>query len=295
MILENKSICVIGAGKLGLSFADYFVKNSDFNTKNSDFKLIARSDYSYSNANKILNKKYILRDISEMKIPSDIFILTVRDGEIKQLSEYLAQIYNINLKNKYIIHCSGMLSSDELIACKNFSAKVISLHPYQTFYFPKAENFYNIYWGIEGDIDSLILELIKFLRGNSLEIEKKNKILYHISAVAMSNYLNSTITLGRLTGNKAGINSNKFATPIINSTVNNVLNSEDNSKTTLTGPIMRADLNTIKAHISAIEADESLLKPYCYFGLATLELAKSTKQISEEVYKSIKNLFNEYI
>jgi len=278
-LLFNKiNICIIGSGKLGLSFVDFFNKN------NCNFKLICRSESSFKNALKFVNQSHILRNISEIDTIPNMFILAVKDDEIKTTSNILAEKFKYLLDQKYCIHCSGMLSSNELIACKEYGAIALSLHPYQTFFYSKAENFKDIHWGIEGDINSQVIDFIKFMGGVPHKIDTTKKIIYHISAVAMSNYLNTAIALGKLTSQKAGISPEEFAPEIIKTTVSNILNPND---------IARGDVNTVVSHITALKQEDNLLKPYCYLGLGTLELSKSANLINEEIYNNLKIIFEE--
>lgn len=286
MRFDKINICIVGGGKLGLSFADYFAKH------NCNFNLICRSDISFNSAVKIINQNHIFRNISEIEKVPDMIIFAVRDGEIKLTSDIIANRFKSNLYQKYCIHCSGLLNSEELFACKEYGAITLSMHPYQTFYFSKAENFDKIHWGIEGDINEQAIEFIKFMRGYPHRIDKSKKIIYHISAVAMSNYLNTAIALGKLCARSAGISPEEFAPRIINTTVDNVINASEVESNTLTGPIARGDINTVKSHISALKQEVYLLKPYCYFGLGTLELAKSTQVINEDIYQELKELFD---
>ena len=121
--------------------------------------------------------------------------------------------------------------------------------------------------------------------GEAHKIEKSNKKLYHISAVAMSNYLNSAIALGKLSSRAAGISPEEFAPVIINTTINNILASDKLENNTLTGPIARGDLLTIKLHIEELRKHRELLLPYSYMGLATLELANTAGIIDDNFYQ----------
>lgn len=289
MDILNLNICIIGAGKLGLSFADYFLK------RNCNFTIAVRSDNSYLNAKKILPDNIIIRNIESIPDNVDFVFLTVRDSEIKHTAEILAEKFKSKLIGKYIAHCSGMLASDELQSCKNFGAKIVTLHPYQTFYNYGADTFKGIPWGIEGDTDNLIIDFINFMGGTPHTIDKQNKIMYHISAVAMSNYLNTAVYLGKLCSREAGITPEEFAPIIIHTTLNNLLSNKESNNNTLTGPIARSDLSTVKTHIEELKSHPELLKPYCYMGLATLELANNSGIITADYYDECRQLFEENI
>lgn len=283
--IHNSDFCIIGAGKLGLSIADYFAGAG------IKFSIIARSEESYNKSIAILDSNLVFRAIDQLFYIPRTFIITVRDSQIREVSEYLAKIFKSNLQNKVIFHCSGIVQSDDLDACKQFEAITASLHPYQTFFKPNANLLKGISWGVETDFPPHIFnEFIRYIEGNPFPINKLTKEMYHLSAVSMSNYLNSAITLGVLASESAGINASDFAPPIIRQTVENALLS-NHKQHRLTGPIARADLDTIRRHINVGKDNPEILIPYCYMGLATLELAKSSGISNPEFYTNARLLF----
>lgn len=287
MNFENTNILVIGGGKLGMSFADYFMHYS------CSFSLLVRSDASFSRATTALPHSKVIRSLSQLNATPYIIILCVRDGEIGEVSDSIAQHFGSELANKHIIHCSGMLPSDELIHCKECGAKIASLHPFQTFASMSKEAFYQIPWGIEGDASPVFAEFISFMGGTAYHIRKENKVLYHSAAVTLSNYLNSTLSLASSICDNAEIDINAFAPRIVNSTINNILSSSGAS--TLTGPIARGDISTIRKHLEGLSARNELAIPYAYMGLATLEMAKNAEIISEEFYSECKELLSSIV
>ncbi len=283
--IHNSDFCIIGAGKLGLSIAEYFVGAG------IKFSIIARSEDSYNKSIALLDSNLVFRAIDQLFYVPRTFIITVRDNQIREVAEYLSKIFKSNLQNKVIFHCSGIIKSDELDSCRQFEAITASLHPYQTFFKPSANLLKGISWGVETDFNTDIFnDFIRFIEGTPITINKLLKEMYHLSAVSMSNYLNSAITLGVLASEQAGIKAIDFATPIINQTVDNALLS-NHKQHRLTGPIARADLETIKIHINVSKDYPDILIPYCYMGLATLELAKSSGISNPEFYTNARLLF----
>lgn len=287
MNFANTNILVIGGGKLGMSFADYFIH------KSSNFSLLVRSDASFTRATEAIPHSKVIRSLSQLSSTPDIIILSVRDGEISGVSDSIAQHFGTKLADKHIFHCSGMLPSDELIHCKKCSAKIASLHPFQTFASMSKEAFYQIPWGIEDDASPVFTEFISFMGGTAYSISKENKVLYHATAVTLSNYLNSTLSLASSMSDKAEIDINTFAPQIVKSTINNILSS--NGASTLTGPIARGDLSTVSKHLSGLSKHKELLTPYVYLGLATLEMARNAGIITLEFYCDCKALLSKSI
>lgn len=283
--IKNYDFCVIGAGKVGLTIASALSKHK------FKFSIIARSPASFKQASAIIDTNLIFKAIDQLFYIPRVFILSVRDSQIQEVAEYLAKIFKHELNNRIIVHCSGILDTSVLDSCRNCNAIVGSIHPYQTFFSPDINLLDGISWGVQSDSDNQFLyDFIKYINGNPININTTDKVLYHLSAVAVSNYLNSTLALGNLAAKNANIDLEQFAIPIIRQTVANAFNTSPNNQFPLTGPIARADLETIKTHINAIKNSTGLLLPYCYMGLATLEITKSSAFYNPEFYSNARLL-----
>ncbi len=283
--IQNYDFCIIGAGKLGLTLAKSL---SSYNLKLS---IIARSADSYRKASSIIDTNLIFKAIDQLFYIPKVFILSVRDSQIREVADYLAKIFKHDLNNRLVIHCSGILDTSVLDSCKALNAITASLHPYQTFYLPDENLLNGISWGVQSEFDIPILyDFIRFIKGTPVNINSADKVLYHLSAVAVSNYLNSTLALGNLVAKKASIELEEFALPIIKQTVANAFKQQEANQFPLTGPIARADLETIRTHINSIKYTTELLLPYCYLGLATLEITKNSPLYNPEFYSNARLL-----
>lgn len=283
--IQNYDFCIIGAGKLGLTLA------SSLSNHNFRLSIIARSADSYRKASSIIDTNLIFKAIDQLFYIPKVFILAVRDSQICEVAEYLAKIFKHELNSRIVIHCSGILDTSVLDSCKELNAITASLHPYQTFYLPDENLLNGISWGVQTEFDNpFFFDFIRFINGNPININSSNKVLYHLSAVAVSNYLNSTLALGNLAAQKASIELEQFALPIITQTVANAFKQTEANQFPLTGPIARADLETIKTHIYAIKHTTELLLPYCYLGLATLEITKNSPLYNPEFYSNARLL-----
>lgn len=291
---KKLSVGIIGYGKVGKSLTGAF---------NSIDVLSAILTHSQENVIEIKNKHNdkisIYSKISEMGICPDYLFLTVPDNAITSVSGEIASHFKEELNTKYIIHTSGINSTDVLADCEKYGAKTAAAHPYQTFFFPSSSILFDIPWGIYTDYYKEIAGLIKLIRGNPVnlkEIEGFDRSLYHASAVIASNYLNSVIQLAGLVAQKAGISAAEFLSKIIQTTIDNNLNSmQDGIGFPLTGPIARADTVTLKLHIESLKGNETLLKSYCYNGLALAGTAFEFELIDNYEYEEIVKLFNDSI
>ncbi len=299
MVLKtNFSVGIIGPGKTGLSLAEAFLKTGNLAW------ILCRNDEKKGE----LLKAGFKNAISEFSFKNtpDVIFITVRDSQISSVVDNLLKIHQNfpqkNLfKNTCFIHCSGALGKNILQPLEEIGGITIAAHPFQTFARPSDEFLKDIAWGIEAkeqDRD-FISGLISLLGGKPFFLSNetiKKKELYHISAVAASNYLATAIALARDFADAAGIDEREFLPAIIRTTVNNSLESVLLKKDfPLTGPIARGDILTVENHLSALKNDPPLRKEYVMFGLATAEAAFKNGIIEADVYTSFKNIFHNYL
>lgn len=205
-------------------------------------------------------------------IPDFIFI-TENDNKIEIICQELFKEFGEKLKDKYVIHCSG-ISGLELLRSVDGIAKIVAAHPFQTFHkdYLSAEILEDIAWGVQCANEDFpeVVELITELGGKAFLLPNDvDKALYHSVAVVASNYLLGTLQLAKLLADKVDIARNDFLIPIIKQSVKNYC--ADLEKFPLTGPIARGDLVAVNKHLGAIK-EENLRESYRYLELSLLKI-----------------------
>lgn len=279
---------IIGIGKVGNTLAKFFYKKKQL-------AWVCDNGFDFE----ILKKKYKIiqsyNDFKEINTLPDVIFLTVNDSSIKTLAKKIAQKFKHSLKDKIIIHTSGILPYLVLNQCEKHGAIIAKAHPYQTFSKSSVNSLKGVPWGIHTNQNfDLIAEIIRFLGGNpiDLSISNVNDILYHSSAVATSNFFISPLILGKLLAEKAGVNPSDFMKKISSSALKNTLDYCNGSKEfPLTGPIIRGDVGSIKSHIKELSNEPQLLKIYTHLALATIEIAYYYGFISNEIKTQFEKIF----
>ena len=201
---------------------------------------------------------------------ADIILLTVRDDALQQITSKLS---DFDWSGKIAVHTSGAASIDVLQEIVDAGAMVGSLHPI----FPFADvetairDLQGSTFAIEASderVQQRLTELVESLRGQILLIPLGKKPLYHAALAIASNY---TVTLYAIAesilvslGAKRAVADNALNV-LIEATVKNI--QQQGIPQALTGPLTRADVSTIQAHLNAID-DETL--GTVYKGLARL-------------------------
>ncbi len=243
-------ISFIGAGKVATAFGLYIRDKQNVEI----IYYLSKTLDSAKKSAEMVNTDYT-SDLTEVVKKSDIIFITTPDDKIGEVSDNISKL-NINIKDKIFVHMSGALSSDVFSEFKKAGAKTVSLHPLLSFAdINKAkENIKDAYFSVEGDMNDL-LDFIKYIDIKYFEINKEDKVKYHLSAVIFSNYLVTLLNYGENILNSIDIkNGACVMKPLIDATLSNVY--DKGSDNALTGPIRRCDIETIKKHISVLDGFE---------------------------------------
>lgn len=252
---QNQNISIIGAGKISFSIANLFVQN-----KMKILSVISRSKKSADELASIFRINVSSNDYNDLDKTTNIFILAVPDNEIENAAEHLAK-QNINFKESLFIHLSGAQDISLLKALKEKGGAIASIHFMQTFPTKEIIELRNEYVAIETEEDEIFNFLFDLsIRFNlkPLKINSSEKTLYHLSGVFACNFLLSDLYLAEITYKDLSISENipmfRYMENIIANTLKNV--KENGAANSISGPIVRGDLDTIKKHIEVMKNSE---------------------------------------
>ncbi len=278
--IEDMKIGVIGAGKVGISTSFIMLKNG--------LDVVALSDrdrYALDNAATYLKeaKSIILTDDNvEVVKESDVIVIATQDRIIKDIVREL-DIEIDRLYGKYIVHTSGAHSSRILEPLDSKGALLGVMHPLQTF--PDIESAIAVlpdtYIFIQGD--ERCLEILKYIAERIgkrvVEIKGEHMVLYHLSAVLVCNLFCALMYAGEDLMREIGIGLEPYI-PIIRATLKNI--EQKGPLKSLTGPIVRGDMDTIISHLEAIE-DKGMIKDvYKTLSRVAVEMVRLRRDINEE-------------
>lgn len=288
------TIGFIGAGKVGRALGIYFLKYG-----------LSVSGY-YSRTRSSAQEAAWLtgtRDfdaIESLADTCDIVFLTVSDHALEEIDSAISQKirrHEITAK-KIWVHVSGAYPSDCLCRIKMTGCAVGSMHPLQSFGDPvaSAQRLNSAWFTLEGT-DKAVLSIQKILKktgGKYSRIQAENKPLYHSGACVVSNYLVTLLENGIALFEAAGMNRETIfqaIEPLIDATLSNI--REQGTINALTGPIVRADFNTVQVHMQAIEKRlPMVLDFYSSMALKTAQMIEDTR-LSKEQVKQFQRMLEE--
>ena len=210
---------------------------------------------------------------------AQLVLLTVPDDVIEPLAVQLAVD---DLAGKAVIHTSGVHGAQSLARLAVHGAMTGSLHP--VYPFASVETVLHgldgVTFALEAEsakLASWLSAIVQALGGQVLVVPPGSKGLYHAALVLASNY---TVTLYALAEQLLlAISDDRKAVDgalnaLVSATVDNL--REVGIPAALTGPLVRGDVQTIKAHLQALnDADSETAALYRQLGLLTLPLVKA--------------------
>lgn len=282
---KNYKFGFIGAGKVGFSIGKYF---SDNNLNLSGY--YSKNIASAKEAAMFTNSSYFTT-LEEIIKNSDIIFITTPDDIIKYIWD---SINKELINNKIICHCSGSLSSEVFSNIENHNSYGYSIHPLFAFSdkYNSHKTLNKAFITIEGSQKYMDYFINMFTSlGNKVKvISKENKNMYHASAVVVSNQVVALIKMGIDLLVKCGFNekeANEALYPLIANNINNI--HEKGVVDSLTGPIERCDIETVKKHLLCLDDEEKKL--YKILSMRLIEISKIKNK--NRNYTELENVMGE--
>ena len=272
MIKPPRTFSLIGPGRVGSSLGMALEKKEwtckSVMRRGSSKSQLARLKSTFPNAI-ILTNQFVIRGDFE------VLFICVRDGEIENVVARLSSINKIDWNSKVVFHVSGIKGVELLDPLKKLGAAIGALHPVAAFANEfQPESAFGIYFDYLGDNSGLIIakQIVKLFNSKLIVLENElQKVILHVASAIASN---STVVAVR----SAEKLISDFVKPadakivmasLMSSTVNNLLNND--GMKSLTGPLVRGDVEVISRHIKALESNKTLLQFYKSWSLLGVE------------------------
>jgi predicted short-subunit dehydrogenase-like oxidoreductase (DUF2520 family) len=175
------------------------------------------------------------------------------------------------------LHLSGALSTDVLTPLHAAGFSVGSMHPLMAVADPwlASEKLAGAAFSLAGEPTAIAAgrRIANALGGQTLLIASNARPIYHAAAVTASNHLVALISSAVRMLTAAGVSPDDGLAallPLVRGTLDNV--EQLGIPASLTGPIPRGDVDTVRLHLARLSRDDRML--YCALGLELLHLAR---------------------
>jgi predicted short-subunit dehydrogenase-like oxidoreductase (DUF2520 family) len=258
---------VIGAGRVGAVLA------AVLRSRGHDIVSVAgESDASLRRAADLLPGVPVAKPTAVART-CDVLLLTVPDDMLENVVTQLSAS-GVVRPGQYVVHTSGSHGLRVLDPATQVGARPVAMHPAMTF------------TGTARDLDRLpecvfgvttgpadhdwALSLVTELGADVMWVPEEQRSLYHAGLAHGANHLVTLVTQAMELLSAAGADDPAaILRPLLGAALDNALADGDAA---LTGPIVRGDVNTVRAHLVEIAATApDTLPSYVALARATLD------------------------
>jgi predicted short-subunit dehydrogenase-like oxidoreductase (DUF2520 family) len=264
---RNGAVAIVGAGRMGQGLGDALTRAGRAVT------LLVRPERAHA---LVVDVPARSDAWAETLGAADVVLVATPDDALTAVASRLAELRAIG-PDHVVLHLSGVLDRSALAPLVRSRAALGSFHPLQTVADPRsaAERLRGAFAGVEGDARATAAAegLARELGMTAVRLDGEAKALYHAAATIAANYSVALAGLADRLAARAGVEPSRaeaMFVPLMRGAVENV--AALGAAGALTGPIRRADLRTLAAHLGVLEADEQHL--YRLLGLEALRLAR---------------------
>ncbi len=206
---------------------------------------------------------------------ADLVLLTVPDDALPGLVAGLAAT-DAPLEGRLLAHASGRYGARVLDPATRRGALPLALHPVMTFAGrpDDLDRMAGISFGVTApDQLRLVAEaLVIEMGGEPVFIEEENRGLYHAALASGANHLVTLVVQAAELLGKAGVpDPPRMLRPLLTAALDNALQLGDAG---LTGPVARADADTVASHVAALrEVSPEALRAYVALARLTADRA----------------------
>jgi predicted short-subunit dehydrogenase-like oxidoreductase (DUF2520 family) len=205
----------------------------------------------------------------------DLLLLAVPDDMLGNVVTMLADSGALR-PGQHVVHTSGRHGLAILEPARRVGARVAAMHPAMTFTGTSVdlERLAGTVFGLTAEQSErpFAEALVADLRGTSMWVPEEMRTLYHAGLAHGANHLVTLVTEAMEILSAAG-SADPAGTlrPLLTAALDNALAQGDAA---LTGPIVRGDLGTVRAHLQDITANAPQTLPsYVTLARATLDRA----------------------
>lgn len=208
----------------------------------------------------------------------DLLLLTVPDDMLANVANMLSASGAIR-KGQYVVHTSGRHGLEVLEPAAARGAHVLAMHPAMTFTGTDVDlaRLPGCVFGVTATptTQALADDLVRDLGGSVSWVPESRRTLYHAGLAHGANHLVTLVSQAMDLLRESGV-EDPAATlrPLLTASLDNALRVGDAA---LTGPIVRGDVNTVRAHL----ADIALTAPATLESYVALARATANRAVLE--------------
>jgi len=288
----DRTVAIIGAGKVGTAIGTLLRRAGVRVTA-----VTARSEQT-ARAAALATGGEPMTDNTTAARTAQLVLVTVPDSAIAPVVREMAARGAFNA-GQVVAHASGALGLAELNAASVAGAAVGSMHPIQAFASAAhaVREIPGSIFGITAEEEALgaLESLARVLGGTPVRVAPEAKALYHAATVLASNCFVALEDMAHELLGEAGFSAEEAQAalgPLVRGTAANL--ERFGTRVALTGPIARGDLDTVRAHLSALDrAPADTAAAYRLLSMRATEIAHDRGSIDDATAQAARRLLGE--
>ena len=269
-------VAIVGAGRVGCSIARALLAR--------DHRVVAATVYQHDSARRVLDVlgHIPLVEPEDAALAANVVVIAVPDDALPGVA---ARVSDGLEAGAVVLHTSGLHGTSVLGLC---GENVAAIHPAQTIPEPTTD-LTDVYFGVTAPdhVREWAWWFVGELGGIPLDVPEEQRVLYHAALVMASNF---TVALA---ADAAGLLGNADAlAPLLRQSVENVIRL--GADQALTGPVVRGDAGTVRAHVAALSAQApQLLEAYVANARRALDRARTSGRLDEAKARDVAGALDE--
>ncbi|MGH1563816.1 Rossmann-like and DUF2520 domain-containing protein [Mumia sp. DW29H23] len=283
------AVGVVGAGRVGAVLAARL--------REAGHEIVAASGRSAASRTRIdtLLPGVPLLTPAEVAARADVLLLAVPDDALAALVAELALDGHLR-PGQVVVHTSGRHGLGVLAAAAHVGARPVALHPAMTFTGTDVDltRLGGCVFGLTAGADDRAIaeSLVADLGGRPMWIRDEDRTTYHAALAHGSNHLVTLVSQAMQILRRTGAEDPAAVLrPLLTAALDNALLYEDAA---LTGPVVRGDVETVQAHLAALEEQPvPTMDAYVAMARATSVHAVADGRLDEKRARAIRQVLRE--
>jgi predicted short-subunit dehydrogenase-like oxidoreductase (DUF2520 family) len=233
----------------------------------------------------------------EVARQADLVLLAVPDDELAGLVRGLVNTESLRA-GQMLVHTSGAHGSAVLAPAAEMGVLTVAMHPAMTFTgrAEDVERLSSACMAVTADVDeagwhvgeALALELGM----EPVQVPEESRRLYHAALTHGANHLITLVNECAGLLREAGVDlPDRVMAPLLSASLDNALRFGDRA---ITGPVMRGDTDTVRAHLRALaEADPAAVDGYRELARRTADRATRIGLLRADRAKEVETALDE--
>lgn len=299
------NIIVIGSGRMGTALAiafahaghvilGAFARNPDSQSAASFVSLTGAPVWRWPNVDDHDQRDAIdwPVDARHVLTQADLIVIATPDAAVTPVAQTLAAATLLQ-SSQTVAHCSGATPHTALHPLMLQGVDAVCMHPLQTVANPQdaPSCFADVVFTLDGTPKGVntVARLVEQIGGVPERIDPADRPRYHAAAVLASNAVISLLAVAAgLAGLSAG--SRPFL-PLLQGAVDNL--KHYGLPDALTGPVERADLQTVSRHLIALQDNPTANRVYRALQSVAADVARHKGSLSPEQWQMFHALFED--